>query len=264
MLQLRGPVIVSAVLQKSGPATYEDMRKFFLIMAFCSAAAAAGVKDATAARVEVPDTMAERVKPCVACHGPENVAGRDGFYPRLAGKPSRYLFNQLRDFRDGRRYYRPMALLLENLSDEYLMEMAAHFATLKQPYPPPEPANLSSDEAAVARRLIENGDPARNIPACVECHGKALMGTAPFIPGLLGLPRMYMVAQFGAWRSGGLLRGRKADCMSEIGKQLTPEETNALSAWLASRPVPEHVSSATTLSAEMAQRCRNIGYRAEP
>jgi cytochrome c553 len=231
------------------------MKKFFLTIAFCSVVAS-GATDTAA--VEVPDTMAERVKPCVACHGPENVTGRDGFYPRIAGKPRGYLFNQLRDFRDGRRYYRPMALLLENLSDGYLVEMADYFATLKQRYPPPEPANLSPDEAALARRLIENGDPGRNIPACVECHGKALMGTAPFIPGLLGLPRMYMVAQFGAWRSGGLLRGRNANCMSEIGKQLTAEETNALSAWLASRPVPEHDSAAATLSIEMAKRCGDI------
>jgi cytochrome c553 len=231
------------------------MKKFFLTIAFCSVVAS-GATDTAA--VEVPDTMAERVKPCVACHGPENVAGRDGFYPRLAGKPRGYLFNQLRDFRDGRRYYRPMALLLENLSDGYLLEMADYFATMKQPYPPPEPANLSPDDAALARRLIQNGDPARNIPACVECHGKTLMGTAPFIPGLLGLPRMYMVAQFGAWRSGGLLRGRNANCMSEIGKQLTAEETNVLSAWLASRPVPEHDSAAAILSIEMAQRCGDI------
>jgi cytochrome c553 len=32
------------------------------------------------------------------------------------------------------------------------------------------------------------GDPARRIPACVQCHGDALMGVAPSIPGLLGLP----------------------------------------------------------------------------
>ncbi|HVW66003.1 MAG TPA: cytochrome c4 [Nitrosospira sp.] len=234
------------------------MKTFFLMMAICSAALAFGARVAVAAPVDVPDTMAERVKPCAACHGLESAAGRDGFYPRLAGKPKGYLFNQLRDFRDGRRYYRPMALLLENLSDEYLMEMASHFADLKQPYPPPEPANLTPGEAALARRLIENGDPARNIPACVECHGKALMGTPPYIPGLLGLPRMYMVAQFGAWRSGGLLRGRKANCMSEIGKQLTAEESNALAAWLASRPMPEHDFSAAPLAAQMAQRCGDL------
>jgi cytochrome c553 len=234
------------------------MKKIFVMMAIGSAVLASAAGIAVAAAVDVPDTMAERVKPCVACHGPENAAGRDGFYPRLAGKPKGYLFNQLRDFRDGRRYYRPMALLLENLSDEYLREMAGYFAALKQPYPPPERANLSAGEVALARGLIENGDPARKIPPCAECHGKALMGTEPFIPGLLGLPRMYMVAQFGAWRSGGLLRGRKADCMSEIGKQLTAEETNALSAWLASRPVPEDSSPATALSLEMAQRCGSI------
>ena len=234
------------------------MKKFPLITAACVAAAALAAASAAAAPVDVPDTMAERMKPCVACHGPENVTGRDGFYPRLAGKPKGYLFNQLRHFRDGRRYYRSMALLLENLSDEYLLEMAEYFAALKQPYPPPERVNLAPEEITVARRLIENGDPGRNIPACVECHGKALMGTDPFIPGLLGLPRMYMVAQFGSWRSGGLLRSRKADCMSEIGKQLTAEETNALSAWLASRHVPEHDAPAASLSTELARRCGDI------
>ena len=234
------------------------MKKFFLMMVIGGTVLVSGAGTAVAAAVDVPDTMGERVKPCVACHGPENASGRDGFYPRLAGKPGGYLFKQLRDFRDGRRYYRPMALLLENLSDEYLLEIASYFSTLKQPYPPPERVSLSPGEVALASGLIENGDPARKIPPCVECHGKALMGTEPFVPGLLGLPHMYMVAQFGAWRSGGLLRGRKADCMSEIGKQLTAEEANALSAWLASRPVPEGSSSATALSPEMVQRCGGI------
>ena len=73
------------------------------------------------------------------------------------------------------------------------------------------------------------------------------MGTRPFIPGLLGLPRVYMIAQFGAWRSGGLLRGQAADCMSEIAKQLTPEETNALAAWLAAQPAPANAGSVAGL-----------------
>ena len=83
--------------------------------------------------------MAERVKACVICHGPEDKKGRDAYYPRIAGKPEGYLFNQLRNFRDGRRHYRPMALLLEGLPDRYLRDMAEYFASLKQAFPPPEP-----------------------------------------------------------------------------------------------------------------------------
>ena len=231
------------------------MRRLVVLITFIFAAGSAA-----AAPVDVPDTMAERVKACIACHGPEDRMGRDGYYPRIAGKPEGYLFNQLRNFRDGRRYYRPMALLLADISDQYLREMATYFSTLKQPYPPPERISSSPDEIKLAQNLISQGDPSRKIPACVECHGKDLMGTAPFIPGLLGLPRAYLIAQFGAWRSGGLLRGT-SDCMSEIAKQLTPDETNAVAAWLAAQSVPENAGPAATLPVEMARRCGSIVQR---
>ena len=67
----------------------------------------------------------------------------------------------LRNFRDGRRYYRPMALLLEGLPDQYLREMAAYFASLKQAFPPPEPMRASSAEIELARKLVTRGDPTR-------------------------------------------------------------------------------------------------------
>lgn len=228
---------------------------------FSAGLANAAGKPPTTAPITVPDTMAERVKPCVICHGPEDRMGRDAYYPRIAGKPKGYLFNQLRNFRDGQRYYRPMALLLANLNDEYLLEMAAYFSALKQPYPPPERMALSPAKADLAQKLISQGDSARKIPACVECHGAELMGTAPFVPGLLGLPRVYLIAQFGAWRNGGLMRGQTADCMSEIAKQLTVEETNAVAAWLAAQPISENSRPATTLPVEMARRCGSIVQR---
>lgn len=211
---------------------------------------------------KVPNTMVERVKACVACHGPEDKEGRDAYYPRIAGKPEGYLFNQLRNFRDGRRYYQPMAWLLKGLPDQYLKEMAVYFASLEQAFPPPEPMTLSSAEAERVRRLIYEGDAARNIPGCVECHGKDLMGTAPFIPGLLGLPRVYIIAQFGNWQNGGLIRGQTPDCMSEIAKQLAPEEAVGVAKWLAAQPVseiaPRPGSPAATLPQKLAKRCSTI------
>ncbi|CAN5381611.1 hypothetical protein BH10PSE17_BH10PSE17_20770 [soil metagenome] len=65
----------------------------------------------------VPDTMQQRVAACFACHGQEGRATNDGFFPRIAGKPSGYLFNQLVAFRDGRRKYVSMNELLRNLPD---------------------------------------------------------------------------------------------------------------------------------------------------
>ena len=94
--------------------------------------------------------MAERVRACTACHGKEGRATSDGYYPRIAGKPAGYLYNQLVNFRDGRRRNPMMTYLVSNLPDAYLREIAAHFANLHPPYAPP--ATL-----AVAPAVIERG-----------------------------------------------------------------------------------------------------------
>ena len=88
------------------------------------------------------------------------------------------------------------------------------------------------------------------------------MGTVPFIPGLLGLPRVYIIAQFGNWQHGGLMRGQTPDCMSEIAKQLTTEEATAIAKWLAAQPVSEallkHEGAARALPDKLARRCSSI------
>ena len=106
-----------------------------------------------------------------------------------------------------------MALLIENLSDEYLNEMAAYFSSLSVPYPAVR-GMLDEARTQTARRLVTLGDPGKDIPSCMACHGKALMGIAPDIPGLLGLPADYINAQFGAWRVGSR-HAQAPDCMAE-------------------------------------------------
>ncbi|HUQ77183.1 MAG TPA: c-type cytochrome [Burkholderiales bacterium] len=187
--------------------------------------------------VVVADTIEERVRPCTACHGSETQATKDGFSPRIAGKPADYLFNQLVSFRDGRRGYAPMVYLVQYMTDEYLREMSAYFAQLQLPYPPAERAALSDVQVARARRIVEQGDAARGVPACIECHGKSLSGVEPAVPSVLGLPRQYMNAQFGAWRNGKL-RSVAPDCMAEVATRLAADDVPVLAAWLASQPVP--------------------------
>src|SRR6476620_3397053 len=88
------------------------------------------------------DTMAQRTLACTACHGMEGRAAPDGYYPRIAGKPAGYLYDQLLNFRDGRRHYGLMARLLDPLSDAYLLEIAQHFASLDLPYPTPRAPDI--------------------------------------------------------------------------------------------------------------------------
>ncbi|MFZ8406771.1 c-type cytochrome, partial [Staphylococcus aureus] len=65
----------------------------------------------------VPDSLAQRALACTGCHGKQGRAAPDGYYPRLAGKPAGYLYNQLLNFRDGRRDYGLMSELIAPLSD---------------------------------------------------------------------------------------------------------------------------------------------------
>ncbi|UJP04600.1 MAG: cytochrome c4 [Nitrosomonas sp.] len=229
---------------------------FILLSIISGLASAAGSTSS-----EIPDTLDKRVKPCIICHGDADRTGRDAYYPRIAGKPAGYLYNQLRNFRDGRRYYQPMAILLENMSDEYMLEIAHYFASLQYFYSGPVSHALSPVETRSVETLIYSGDPARDIPACSACHGEKLMGVQPYIPGLLGLPHAYLAAQFGSWRNGGVMRGQTPDCMSEIAGKLTQEEVNALAMWLPVQPVSGESAGADALAPELAQRCRTVFSR---
>jgi len=183
------------------------------------------------------DTIAQRTLACTACHGPQGRAAPDGYYPRLAGKPAGYLYNQLLNFRDGRRHYGLMTQLLDPLSDAYLMEIAQYFSTLDVPYPAPLPTKASADVLRRGEHLVMQGDAARQVPACVQCHGQAMTGVAPNIPGLLGLPRDYLNAQLGAWKAGQR-RAHAPDCMKDVVARLSLDDINAASSWLAAQPLP--------------------------
>ena len=196
---------------------------------------AAPVPAVLAAPPRFEDTMAQRVQACTGCHGPQGRAAPDGYYPRIAGKPPIYLYNQLLNFRDGRRDYALMTGLLTPLSDAYLLEIARHFAGLEVAYPPPYPPKEGPATIERGRRLVTDGDPGRRIPACVQCHGAAMMGVSPSIPGLLGMPRDYLNAQLGAWKTGKR-HAQQPDCMAAIAKALDPTDISALSAWLAAQP----------------------------
>jgi cytochrome c553 len=184
-----------------------------------------------------PDTMAARVEACTPCHGKEGEGTSDVYFPRLAGKPAGYLYNQLLAFKNGRRKYPPMNYLLEYLADPYLQEMAEYFAEQRPPLPATPASDVSQQVMQQGQALVTRGDPARQIPACGSCHGPNLTGMEPGIPGLLGLRPNYVSAQLGAWRYG--TRTAKApDCMQQVAARLTEADVTAVAAYLASRPAP--------------------------
>ncbi len=203
---------------------------------------------------KVEDSIAQRMQACTGCHGREGRAASDGYYPRIAGKPAGYLYHQLLNFREGRRHYAPMVRLIAPLSHAYMQEMAAYFAALDLPYPAPQPSTASAETLRRGETLALQGDSERRIPACVQCHGPALTGLAPAIPGLLGLPRDYLNAQLGAWKNGNR-RAHAPDCMAQIAQALTPADVGALSQWLASQALPAQTKAVNALAAPLPMPC---------
>ncbi len=190
------------------------------------------------AGAESADPMAQRTLACTSCHGPQGKSGPDGYYPRLAGKPAGYLYNQLRNIHDGRRQYAPMQGLLATLNDAYLREMADYFSSLDVPYPPPVAQRTDAAVLARGKALALQGDRALQLPACTQCHGTALTGVQPHTPGLLGLPRDYLNAQLGGWQTGQR-KAQAPDCMAHIAQKLSDADVHAVTTWLASQTVPK-------------------------
>ncbi len=218
---------------------------------------------AHAAPVLIEDTLAQRLAACTVCHGRQGRAAADGYHPRLAGKPAGYLFNQLRNFRDGRRHYGPMVSLVDPLTDTYLHEIAGYFAALDVPYPPPAAPTEPAAVLARGEQLALRGDAARQLPACTGCHGAALTGVLPATPGLLGLPRDYITGQLGAWLTGQR-RAQAPDCMAQVAQRLAGSDVTAVSAWLASRPVPAGAQAVAVVAQAPAQLSGSAGSTIAP
>ncbi|WP_132258513.1 c-type cytochrome [Paucimonas lemoignei] len=198
--------------------------------------------------------MEERVRACVYCHGEAGKGTDRPYFPRLAGKPAGYLFNQLTAFRDGRRQYAPMNYLLAYLPDEYLQAMARYYAEARIPYAAPQPATGAESVLRRGQQLVQQGDSGRQIPACTACHGPNLSGREPGIPGLIGLRSDYISAQLGAWRYG-TRTSIEPDCMQLVAARLTEQDVAAVAAWLSSMPIPSETRPLARSTAALPLNC---------
>jgi len=220
-------------------------------------AAIAPLRTAGAQTATVPNTLEQRLLACALCHG-KNGEGlqKNEYYPRLAGKPTGYLYNQLINFRDKRREYALMNYMVAFLSDGYLYEIAAYYAKLQPPYPAPS-TRAPAAELALGGKLVNEGDPARKLPACTACHGKRLTGREPAVPGLVGLYPPYIAAQLGAWKDKHR-HAMEPDCMQEVAKLLTPNDIGAITAWLVAQPVPADLRPASAESLKLPLECGGL------
>ena len=66
---------------------------------------------------------------CAECHGLNGISVIANF-PNLAGQKELYLLAQLKAFKEGRRKNVEMSLIVKNVSDSDIANLAAYFASL--------------------------------------------------------------------------------------------------------------------------------------
>ena len=200
------------------------------------------------------DSMEARVQGCVTCHGRSGEGANSGYFPRIAGKPAGYLYNQLAAFRDGTRQYPPMNYLVAYLPDTYLREMADYYAKLRPAFEARDAAPADVAMLERGKSIATAGDPRIGIPPCIACHGSRLTGMNPGIPGLVGLRAAYISAQLTRWRVGSR-HAAEPDCMKRIVSRLSEADVAAVAAWLARQEAPADASPESSNLVRMPLAC---------
>jgi cytochrome c553 len=159
---------------------------------------------------------------CVACHGEEGVSAAPDF-PNLAGQSGAAIYKQLSDYKTGSRTNQLMTDIAKGLDEPTLADVAAYYAG--QHKRNANPATLAESPAAIVR-LVELGDPGRNIPPCAACHRPASGGPIE-TPILSEQRKEYNALQLKMFASGE----RRNDVygrMREIAAKLTETEITGL------------------------------------
>ena len=164
---------------------------------------------------------------CNNCHGVNGVSA-DAAFPNLAGQDVAALYKQLEDFRSRKRDAAVMGVYVDPLSPQDLLDVAAHFASLRNPF---AAAQAPGSSAASVHRLVAAGDPMRGIAPCAACHGP--VGLTTGTPELRGQQRAYLEEQLQAFKAGRRHNDISKQ-MRSVARQLTDAEIAMLAAYFSS------------------------------
>ena len=185
--------------------------RIFFALAVLALAAPAGAQDAAAGKT--------KAAACAACHG-EGGNSAQPQYPVLAGQTARYLYLQLRDFKENRRSDPLMSPQAANLSREDMLDLAAYFAAQR---PLAVKFSVDSGKAERGRKKAEE-------TLCTMCHLGGFKGQNE-IPRVAGQHHDYVVKQLGDFKAGR--RTNDAGNMASVSKTLSEQDMDDLAHYLA-------------------------------
>jgi cytochrome c553 len=181
---------------------------------------------------------ATKAATCVACHGP-NGNSTNPMWPVLAGQNGAYVKAQLTYWHDRTRVDPSgvMPTQAANLSAQDIDDLAAYFALQVPAGGEADPSYWQAGE-----KLYRGGDPARNIPACMACHGPVGRGVpSSGYPQLRAQHSVYILAQLQQYASdsrytrdgkGASAGGLYDQIMHTIASRLTPEDMRNVASYV--------------------------------
>jgi cytochrome c553 len=165
---------------------------------------------------------------CAACHGADgNSVTPD--WPMLAGQHAGYIVRQLRAFKNGERTDVTMKPFADMLSEQDMLDVAAYFAAQT-----PTPKGADPALVTLGQQIYRGGVPARNIAACIACHGPEGDGNPlAAYPRVSGQHAAYVTKQLRAYQTGD----RRSDVdlnqmMRNVADQLFEDEIRALASYV--------------------------------
>ena len=167
-----------------------------------------------------PDAGKKKAAACVTCHGPEGNSA-SGEYPILAGQTARYIYLELKDFKEGRRSNGLMVPFVAKLSRDDMLDLADYFAALK-----PRPIAFRPDPARVAR-----GRKKAEEVLCTMCHLGGMKGQNE-IPRVAGQWPEYVIKQLKAFKAR--TRTNDAGNMTSVAQTITERDIEDLAHYIAS------------------------------
>lgn len=164
---------------------------------------------------------------CGACHGPDGNSQLPNF-PKLAGQGERYLLKQMQDIKSGARPVLEMTGMLEPLSEQDMVDVAAYFARQK--------VSVGAADAGLVERgqdLFRGGKLAEGMPACTGCHLPDGSGIATAgYPHLGGQHADYIAKQLTAFREGERSNDGDSMIMRDIAAKLSNKDIQAISSYV--------------------------------
>jgi cytochrome c553 len=180
---------------------------------------------------------------CVPCHGAAGIAGSEEI-PSLAGQNEAYLYESLKDFKEGNRPSPTMRGIARELADGELRELARHFAA--QPYvrsiQPVDPGRATRGKEVYVR-------------LCQICHlDEGRSTTYAEYPLLAGLSLPYMLKEMKLIQD----KRRRVESIKQSMLELVSRQQidDAVHFFASQRVTPEQVSNTATSPGKRTKRSR--------